>query len=177
MTTQSSHMVHTAPLSCLMTPIWYIQCNGIQHGATWLPCGSSSCPRAPSTSHVAPYGPHMGHIAPIWLTFGSQDAHLVHISQMALIQCMQLPYGACGSYVAYAAPIWRMQLPHGANGSHIASHVEHTTPMWPSHGTCSFHMVPCASHMVPSTSNMAHTAPTQHTQLPYGPHMSHSSPR
>jgi hypothetical protein len=155
MTIQSSHMVHMASLLCLMAPIWYIERTGIQHGATWRPHGSD----------VSPYGEH----APIWLTLGSRCT--VHTSHTALIQCMQLPYGACGSYVAYAAPIWCTQLPYSTHGSHI----EHTTPMWS--GTCSHHMVPCASHMVPCSSKMARTAPTQHTQLPYDPHMSHSGPR
>ena len=105
-----SHMVHT-----------------VHRDSTWchvaparLPCGSSSCLRAPSTSHVAPYGPHTGNMSPIWLTLGSQGAQLVHTSHTALIQCMQLPSGACGSYVASAAPIQCMHLPYRAHGSHIA---------------------------------------------------------
>jgi hypothetical protein len=76
----------------------------------WLPYGSSGCIRAPSTSHVAPYGSHMGNMAPVWLTFGShsQGAHLVHISHMALIQCMR------GSHTVHVDPMGHMRLPYSA---------------------------------------------------------------
>jgi hypothetical protein len=105
-----SHMVHTVHRDstwCHMAP-------------TWHPYGSSCCLRAPSTSHVAPYGSHMGNMAPIWLTFDSQGAHLVYISHLALIHCMRgsltvhvapmghtgLPYSPCTSCMAHNAPVW-----------------------------------------------------------------------
>jgi hypothetical protein len=114
-----------------------------------LPYGTCSSHRTPSTSHVVPYGSHMGNMAPIWLTL------LVHTSHMALIRCMWLTYSECG----LQAPMY------GARCSHIA----HMAPMWPSYGTCGSHLVPPHSHMVTSTSNMAHTAPTWHTWIPYAP--------
>jgi hypothetical protein len=105
-----SHMVHTVHRDstwCHMAP-------------TRLPSGLSGCLRAQSTSHVAPYGSHMGNMAPVWLTFGSQGAHLVHISHMALIQCMR------GSHTAHVAPMGHTWLLHSARSLHMA----HNAPIW-----------------------------------------------
>jgi hypothetical protein len=178
-------------------PIWYIrlpynasrcpydrtQLQYCSQGFQMAPCGSHTghvaptwhmCPHwTPTTSHVVPYGSRM---ADTWFsnfTTGSHLPYSSHAVHAAPLWCMWLLCGIFSSHMAHAAPIWCTQLPYSTHGSHI----EHTTPIWPSHGTCSFDMVSCASHMVPSTSNMAHTAPTQHTQLSYGPHMSQSAQR
>jgi hypothetical protein len=180
----SSNLMCSAPIQCIW--LQYIDIH-LPYDNPKLPYGAYGSSLMPDDSHMVHRAhrdstwchmaltwlrcvPNMGNMAPEWLTLGSRCTTGSHT---ALIQCMQLPYGACGTYVAYAAPIWCTQLPYSTHGSHI----EHTTLMWPSHGTCSLHMVPCVSHMVPSSSKMAHTAPTHHTQLPYGPHMSHSAPR
>jgi hypothetical protein len=161
-----SHMVHTVQWDstwCHMAPIWIIR---LPQGTIHLPCGPI----------WSPYGAHGSNKAQIWFsrcTFGSHLPYGSHTVHAAPIWCMWLLCGICSSHMVHASPIWGTQLPYSTHGSHI----EHTTPMWPSHGTCSLQMVPCASHTVPSTSKMAHTAPTQHTQLPYGPCMSRFAPR
>jgi hypothetical protein len=156
MTAHSSNTVHRASKWHPVAPTWHM------------------CPHwTPTTSHVVPYGSHM---ADTWFSRYTTGSHLPygsHTVHAAPIWCMWLLCGICSSHMAHAAPIWCTQLPYSTQGSYI----EHTTPIWQSHGTCSFDMVSCASHMVPSTSNMAHIAPTQHTQLLYGPHISHSAPR
>jgi hypothetical protein len=98
-----SHMVHTVQWDstwCHMAP-------------TWLPCGSSSFPRTPSTSHVAPYGPHMGCT---WLQYGS---HLVLKVRIWFTSPIWLSYSACSSHMVHVAPVWHMKLPYGACSSHM----------------------------------------------------------
>jgi hypothetical protein len=130
MTAQISHMVHMAPLSCLMTRIWYIQCNGIQDGATWLPHGSDvDHPAAPG--HHPP--PIWHPMVPRWGTWLQYGSHLVLNMHIWFTSPIWLSYSACTM-----APMWHLQLPYGA----------------------------CISHMV-------HTAPIEHTWLPYRAHSSH----
>jgi hypothetical protein len=192
----SSHLMCTAPVHC----IW-LQYNDVRlpYDSPKLPYGAygsslmpdDSCTYSAMGFSMVPHGfnmvPHGSHTAPMWIiqlpqgtihlpcgiiwsSFGAHGSNMAHTWFSRCTFGSHLPYG---SHTVHAAPIWCTRLPYSTHGSHI----EHTTPMWPSQGTCSFHMVPCASHMVPSTSSMAHAAPTQHTQLPHGPHVSRSAPR
>jgi hypothetical protein len=137
MTTSSSQMVDMAPLSCRMTPMWYIQCPGIPNWCHMaprrLPYESSACLRAPSTSHVAPYGSHGEHgsnMAHIWFprcTFGLHlpsgshtlpaGSHTVHV---APIRCLRLLQGAQCSHMAHMAPVMCIWLSHGPHLAHRA---------------------------------------------------------
>jgi hypothetical protein len=133
MTTQSSHMVPTAPLSCLMTPIWYILCTEIQHGAEtapiWIIRLHQGIIHLPCGTIWFPYGEHGSNMAHSWFsrcTFGSHlpyGSHTVHEG---------LPYSACGSHghssrTVLAAPTWCTILP---SGSAVSSNV-HMALIWP----------------------------------------------
>jgi hypothetical protein len=145
-----SHLLHSASIHRQSPPIGQTTHSFIPRASTWH---------------------HMDRMQLMWIPRSSCGSHAAHV---APTQLMWLPYGTCGtigSHLPYsshtvhvaprrqmvcAAAKWCVQLPYGAHCSHIA----HMAPIWPSHATCSFHMVPSASHMAPSTSNVAHTAPT-----------------
>jgi hypothetical protein len=145
MTTQGSRMVHTAPLSCLMTPMWYIQCTVTQHGAIcsqtapiWIILVPQGTMHLPCGTIWFPYGEHGSNMAHIWFsscTFGlhlPSGSHTLHEG---------LPYSACGSHRAYTAPIWCLRLSHGAQCSHMA-HMAPVMCTWLSHGPQMAHTAP-----------------------------------
>jgi hypothetical protein len=144
---------------------------------TWLPCSRTSL--LPPTqlqmvqmasilresSHVAPAGSHMTHVAPIQCIplpygphFGAIQLHKglqcgAHGSCMVPTQCTQLPYGViCLLYGAICLPYGAIWLPYRPYMAHLAPIWRHPPPILPT--------------WLPYGSRMAPAAPIRHIRLP-----------